>query len=322
MIIPLGSLEQHGHHLPVFTDTLQVDAIASAAETKMPDDLLLLPTLWLGSSDHHLDFPGTVSVSGEMYSQMIRSIARCLLRAGFTKQLFLNGHGGNAVPISQALTDFCNEDDQADAAYLVLGNWWSLCRDAITPAARMRQRKHGMNHACEYETSLMLHLHPNHVNLSEAIDRPPVLDSNWTKSGKATWFSRFSRRTAAGPTGLPTLATAAKGQAIFQCRCWGFGEICPRIQKLASVAADWAKIRHSKLFVCHLSDYYFDSLKCTSCFVSIRARPDRAIIQDEWIEQVIRCPDNRLVQADGRIRYWAKIAAMDGRYLRVILFRR
>lgn len=215
VIIPLGSLEQHGHHLPLLTDTLQVQAIAQAAERKLPKEVLLLPTLWLGSSDHHLDFPGTISVSGNLYSQMIRSIARTLLKAGFTKQLFLNGHGGNATPISQALTDFCNEDDHADAAYLILANWWSLCRDALTPAA-LGTTQAAINHACEYETSLMLHLHPKLVHGELAVDQLPALDSQWTKTGKATWFSRFSRRTAAGATGLPTLATAEKGQAIFQ----------------------------------------------------------------------------------------------------------
>ncbi|HEY1683436.1 MAG TPA: creatininase family protein [Tepidisphaeraceae bacterium] len=214
VIISLGSLEQHGHHLPVFTDTLQVEAIARAAEQKMPQECLLLPTLWLGSSDHHLDFPGTISVSGELYSQMIRSVARSLLKAGFTRQLFLNGHGGNFAPISQALTDFCNEDDQADATYLILANWWGLCRDAITPAA-LGTKQAAINHACEYETSLMLHLHPRLVNMPDAIDRLPVLDSQWTKTGKATWFSRFARRTAGGATGLPTLATVEKGKKIF-----------------------------------------------------------------------------------------------------------
>lgn len=214
VVVPLGSLEQHGHHLPTATDTLQVEAIAQAAEKKSPNDFLLLPTLWLGSSDHHIDFPGTVSVSGELYSQMIRSIARCLLRAGFIKILFLNGHGGNATPISQALSDFSNEDDQADAAYLMLANWWGLCRDTISPA-KLGTTQASINHACEYETSLMLHLYPQWVNVSLAADRPPVLDSQWTKSGKITWFARFSRRTAAGATGLPTLATKEKGEKIF-----------------------------------------------------------------------------------------------------------
>jgi creatinine amidohydrolase len=214
VIIPLGALEQHGHHLPTATDALQVEAIAMAVESQLSNAVLLMPTLWLGSSDHHIDFPGLLSVGGELYSHMIRSIARCLLHAGFTKQLFLNGHGGNAVPIQQALGDFCNEDERADAAYLMLANWWSICRDAIAPA-KLDIIQPGVNHACEYETSLMLHLHPNWVNLAETKDRPPVLDSVWTKSGKVTWFARFARRTAGGATGYSTRATAEKGRIIF-----------------------------------------------------------------------------------------------------------
>lgn len=214
VVIPLGSLEQHGHHLPLLTDTLQVDAIARAAEVRMPANLLLLPTLWLGSSNHHIDFPGTLSVSGELYSRMIRSIARSILNAGFTKLLFFNGHGGNTVPASQALGDYCNEDDLADSAYLLLGSWWVIARDSLAPA-KLGISQAGVNHACEYETSLMLHLHSNLVDFPEAVDRPPVLDSPWARSGKVTWFARFSRRTGAGPTGFPTRATPEKGRIIF-----------------------------------------------------------------------------------------------------------
>ncbi|HWB54259.1 MAG TPA: creatininase family protein [Tepidisphaeraceae bacterium] len=215
VVIPLGALEQHGHHLPTATDMLQVQAIARGAEAQLSNEILLMPTLWLGSSDHHIDFPGLLSVSGELYSHMIRSIASSLLRAGFKKQLFLNGHGGNAVPIQQALGDFCNEDEQADEAYLMFANWWSICRDAIAPA-KLDIKQPGVNHACEYETSLMLHLHPQWVNMSETKDRPPVLDSAWTKSGKVTWFGRFARRTAGGATGYSTRATTEKGKIIFE----------------------------------------------------------------------------------------------------------
>jgi creatinine amidohydrolase len=214
VVIPLGSLEQHGHHLPLFTDTLQVEAIAAAADERLGDRVLLLPTLWLGCSDHHKDFPGAVSVSGELYARMIQSVARSLLRAGFTKQLFLNGHGGNFVPVSQALGDLTAEDDAADAAFIVLGNWWGIGRDAMT-AERVGAKQPGVNHACEYETSLMLHLFPRMVDAAKAVDRPPVLDSAWTRSGKVTWFSRFHRRTSLGATGFPTAATADKGRLIF-----------------------------------------------------------------------------------------------------------
>ncbi|MCA9427968.1 MAG: creatininase family protein, partial [Candidatus Omnitrophica bacterium] len=104
VLIPLGSCEQHGHHLPVYVDTIQVTAIAERAEKALGKKVLLLPTLWLGSSHHHLDFPGTVSVLPSLYSQMIKSVANCILDAGFKRLLFLNGHGGNKVPAAQALS--------------------------------------------------------------------------------------------------------------------------------------------------------------------------------------------------------------------------
>src|SRR5436853_507194 len=62
VVIPLGSCEQHGHHLPLFVDSMEVTAIAQRVEEKLRERILLLPTLWLGHSDHHKDFPGTISV--------------------------------------------------------------------------------------------------------------------------------------------------------------------------------------------------------------------------------------------------------------------
>jgi hypothetical protein len=61
VVCPIGSLEQHGHHLPLLTDTYLVTEVAERVEKKLSDKVLLTPTLWLGASDHHLDFPGTVS---------------------------------------------------------------------------------------------------------------------------------------------------------------------------------------------------------------------------------------------------------------------
>ena len=64
VVVPLGSVEQHGHHLPLFVDSIQVSAIAERVEERssLKNEILLLPTFWLGSSHHHMDFPGTVSV--------------------------------------------------------------------------------------------------------------------------------------------------------------------------------------------------------------------------------------------------------------------
>lgn len=217
VIVPLGSCEQHGHHLPLFVDSIQVTAIAEGVERKLGDRVLLLPTLWLGSSHHHKDFPGTISVLPSLYTQVIKSIVSSVLNAGFRRLFFLNGHGGNRVPAAQALTELVCEDEAADDAYLAISSWWELGREAI---------KQGMDapnvaHACEYETSLILALKPDLVALKEAREATMALDNDWVKTenepaGRVTVFRRFRRLTAAGSMGKPTTATAEKGWNILQ----------------------------------------------------------------------------------------------------------
>jgi creatinine amidohydrolase len=216
VIVPLGSIEQHGHHLPLSVDTTQVTAIAERAEKQLGATALFLPTLWLGCSEHHKDFPGTVSVGPSLYSENIKSITRSVLRAGFGKVFFLNGHGGNEIPAAQALTELVAEDDAADAAYLVFSSWWQVGRDALAP------QRHGMttpaiNHACEYETSMMLALRGDLVDLIAAADQSPVLQSPWLQSAggaKVRQFRRFHRLTAGGSIGRPSAGTKEKGAAM------------------------------------------------------------------------------------------------------------
>ena len=82
VVLPLGSLEQHGHHSPLLTDTYLVTAVAKRVEGQLSDQIYLLPTLWLGASDHHLDRPGTVSVPNDIYTLMIKNIVRSIAKGG------------------------------------------------------------------------------------------------------------------------------------------------------------------------------------------------------------------------------------------------
>lgn len=216
VVVPLGSIEQHGRHLPLCVDTTQVTAVAERAEAILGNAALFLPTLWLGCSEHHRDFPGTLSIPPSVYALNIRGIARSIVRAGFTRICFLNGHGGNETPGAQALTELSGEDDTADAAYLAFASWWQVSRAALAP------ERHGMttpsiSHACEYETSLMLALRPDLVHLESAREQPPVLSSPWLQAGgrgNVMLFRRFHRLTASGSLGAPSAATAEKGQSL------------------------------------------------------------------------------------------------------------
>jgi creatinine amidohydrolase len=219
VVIPVGSCEQHGKHLPLFVDTLQVHHIAEEAHKQLENEILLVPTLWLGSSHHHKDFPGTISVLPELYSQMIQQIARCVLNAGFTNIVFLNGHGGNHVPIGQALSELVIVDDEADAANIVLATWWVLAATQLQ-ADKIGMATRGISHACEYETSTTLAIRPDLVDMSQipevaGHENLPPFHEPQNDIGVSV-FHRFHRFSSTGHLGYPKHATAEKGKKIFE----------------------------------------------------------------------------------------------------------
>ena len=219
VVVPLGACEQHGPHLPVFVDTIQVSQIARRVEAQLADKILLAPTLWIGSSHHHQDFPGTISVLPSLFGQIVQELIRSILRAGFRRVFFLNGHGGNIAPAQCALTELIAMDDQANDTHLALASWWRVAADGIRPE-QIGLSQPVVAHACAYETSLMLALRPDLVKLSQLPPRrPPVLRDNWfhsedDSSQRVTVFRRFHRFTADGAMGWPHEATANHGHAI------------------------------------------------------------------------------------------------------------
>src|SRR5450432_2321390 len=82
VVLPLGSLEQHGHHLPLLTDSMIGTEIARRAEEELREEALFLPSLWVGASDHHRAFPGTVSISHAVYVDVLLDMLHSLLGAG------------------------------------------------------------------------------------------------------------------------------------------------------------------------------------------------------------------------------------------------
>jgi len=106
-ILPVGSLEQHGPHLPVITDTASASAAAIRAARLVSDDtaVAVLPGLWLGMSEHHLPFGGTISVDYEAYHAILRGVVRSLKALGFARLLIVNGHGGNVDPLAVAVRE-------------------------------------------------------------------------------------------------------------------------------------------------------------------------------------------------------------------------
>ncbi len=214
VVLPTGSIEQHGPHLPVSVDTDIVSAIATRLEQRLPDRILLLPTLWPGLSTHHMHFPGTIDVPQADYIRLITHIGKSIANMGATKCFILNGHGGNDIPIRAAMRELKTDVPQTR---FVFASYWSLA------AAEMKQIREselgGMAHACEMETSIMLFLDPSRVKMHLAVRDGPKHTDVYRKAdmqlARPVYFvNEFHEISASGIVGHPDLATAEKGKAF------------------------------------------------------------------------------------------------------------
>lgn len=173
VLLPLGATEQHGPHLAVGTDTDIVTKIATAAESLLAEDVILCPSLPFGSSHHHLPFGGTISVVPENYTAVLVDIVSSIIESGFRRIVLLNGHGGNITPGKQALLVLSNKYDTTVNPNILLATYWELAGKPFAGEPPMQSP--ALSHACEYETSMMLHIYPQKVfkdNLARS-QRPP-----------------------------------------------------------------------------------------------------------------------------------------------------
>ena len=212
VLFPLGSFEQHGPHLPLTTDTDIVTAVARGIEAKREKQVLCLPTLWPGHSTHHLFFPGTLSVKQMPYIQLVIELCSSIVNLGAQNVFLLNGHGGNDVPLRATLREL---KSLFPKVRFVFASYWSLAGRTIT---RVRESElGGIGHACEMETSIMLHLHPERVKLALARRDGPKHKDVYRKSdiqhGRPIYFvNEFHEVTKTGTIGHPDLASAEKGK--------------------------------------------------------------------------------------------------------------
>jgi creatinine amidohydrolase len=207
VLIPTGSLEQHGPHLPLFTDTLLATAACDAVEAALPERVIMTPAIWQGASGHHLSFSGTVSATFEGYELAIRSVVESLMPHGFWKFYILNGHGGNVA--SNYIATRRLKEEYPD---LLIGHsdYFEHIPEEVQKDV-MEGPVKSIKHACEAEASLMMHLHPDLVRMDLLRDDglecdPPVAGMTWM----------FDAMTEEGSLGYATLGTAEKGKRLFE----------------------------------------------------------------------------------------------------------
>jgi len=207
VLMPIAATEQHGPHCPTGTDTIICGSIAAAVEQERSKNVLLLPTLWLGASQHHLRYGATLTATLPNYITMLEEIATPLLDDGFQRLMILNGHGGNIDPLRVALR---NLQPRYNNALLCGESYWDVAREHI--AGQLKGGAAGIGHACEAETALIMHLRPGLVDESALVDcgqHLPDVD-------EGIYMARdMMQRTGNGATGRPDLSSAEQGKLLF-----------------------------------------------------------------------------------------------------------
>lgn len=196
-ILPIGTMEAHGYHCPLGTDTLIPEHLAAQAEALNPELILVAPAVPYGHSWDLGPYPGTLDVAPETLAAYVADIGRSLARWGITNQILLNGHGGNVSSLSIAAERIAEAGGR-----IALVSWWLDYSKQILTVCE------GQGHAGEDETSVMLAVNEELVNRAEA-------GVNWTKPAARIREKNIGLTTLRGAvTGDATLATREKGERI------------------------------------------------------------------------------------------------------------
>jgi creatinine amidohydrolase len=217
-VLPVAATEQHGPHLPLSVDQTLVDGVIAAALPRLPAaaPVLFLPTQQVGYSPEHSQFPGTLTLSSATVIATWIELGECVARAGVKKLLLLNSHGGQV-----SLMDIVARELRSRCKLIVYScSWWSLpLGDAVNGLFSAQEHRFGV-HAGEIETSMMLALRAQQVDMAQARDfksssqeraaKYPILGNG--SSAKLGW--QMQDYNTQGAAGNAAAATAEKGRAV------------------------------------------------------------------------------------------------------------
>jgi len=214
-LIPIGSIEQHGPHLNLDTDTFNVYEFALRAAQRL-DNTLVTPPVAFGCSANHINFPGTISIRLNTLKELLKDIATSLVYHKIKKIIFLVGHGGDITATNAAAEELRAEMSSAQIgviyiANLIVNGYECLESDIIW-------------HSDEFETSLSLYLNPGEVDMTKAIDEIPVSpktfftfrEESLSKSPVSYGLPMTDQCTKSGIFGHATMASAEKGKIIIE----------------------------------------------------------------------------------------------------------
>jgi creatinine amidohydrolase len=223
ILLPVGSTEQHGPHLPLDVDTFLAESVCMEAARRSPTNILVAPTIPYGFNVHAMDFPGTVHVSYDFFIDYCTSVCKSFAYHGFKRIMLVDGHGSNEHLLEFVARRTILETDALVSSFM----WWNLLRTNPNFIATFRESVFpgGCAHACEVETSMYMHLKGEHVRKDKIEDHIAWYNEDGVGSfhytdafgaGPVALVEYTSTYTPNGVMGQPSLASAEKGKVIFE----------------------------------------------------------------------------------------------------------
>src|SRR5579862_2098774 len=218
LLLPIGSTEQHGYHLPLDTDNFLARSVCIATARRIPRETLVMPTIPYGYNEHALDFPGTIHVHYDHFIEYCLDVCKSVAYAGFDRIVLVDGHGSN-----EHLCEFIARRATLETDALFASTMWTNLAAETFEQVR-ESGPGGAAHACELETSAYLHLDASRVQMDKAQDHIGGASGNQGSKLLAVDLARplpaikvvrwTSSATPSGVSGAPTLATPEKGKAL------------------------------------------------------------------------------------------------------------
>lgn len=214
VVLPIAAIEQHGPHLPLATDRLIGEYFCLQLDQAIPEGILVLPAVAIGYSEHHLDFPGSLSITHETMLLLLTDIFNTVKGHGFTNLVLFNSHGGN-MGIGQVFMEKYGYRNPDVNIHLI--TWWKVVAEKLRGLSETGFG--GVGHAGEFETSLIMLIKPDLLREKKMEEGYPLPTFDWARQdmlhGPAVGrYGAFARLTKKGTFGDPTKGSAEKGARI------------------------------------------------------------------------------------------------------------
>ncbi len=232
VLLPIGHTEQHAYHLPLSVDTICIEAVAQGTAQVASQSTVCLPVMPYGVSTHRASFAGTFNAGGRAFEDFYLDVVRVLVARGFDRFYLLSGHGGNCSFLVNVVK-YSGERWRR----IFCATAWLYLSGPDGAAALERHRTSpigGMGHACELETSLVLHLRPELVHMERVVDdvdfvTTPSYFMDWVEGGALVANPPWDDDSIAGAYGAGSHATAEKG------RLWLEAAIAEKVQHVQEI---------------------------------------------------------------------------------------